>query len=190
MQTMPKYDIIFIDFGNRARVDNRSIRDIPSTLAAVPPQAHLATLAFVHSPVEVQDDLDIVVMERLADLTQHGRKVLNGFIELKSEISSHQNGKAWGTKREPQNGNQESIIHLTLMSDESQDVSNSINATMVKEGLAKVVACKGINCMSEAAKFVYDELILSEKIARQNHVGLWRYGDIDDEDEDDFPSLR
>lgn len=54
-----KYDVQFVDFGNRdAGLTRDDVRPMPQTLAVVPPQAHLATLAFVRAPIELRDDLN------------------------------------------------------------------------------------------------------------------------------------
>ena len=41
------YDVYFVDYGNREKVDSRKVRTMDAALAAVPPQVHLATLAYI-----------------------------------------------------------------------------------------------------------------------------------------------
>ncbi len=43
----PEYDVLFMDFGNRERVAGRRVAAMAPSLAAVPPQAHAATLAYL-----------------------------------------------------------------------------------------------------------------------------------------------
>lgn len=45
--TEPQYDIFFIDYGNKEKVNSKAVRPISAALAAVPPQAHLCTLAYI-----------------------------------------------------------------------------------------------------------------------------------------------
>lgn len=43
----PQYSVIFLDFGNQDRVGGKGVRAIDSALAAVPPQAHCCSLAYL-----------------------------------------------------------------------------------------------------------------------------------------------
>lgn len=186
MQTSPTYDIVFVDFGNTASVSWKFIRPIPSTLAVVPPQAQLATLSFTHVPVELDEDLEFLAMQRLAELTKNGSVVLKGFIDTKSKVPNSANNGAWGAK----NSKNDLLYHLTLF--DGKDTSNplnSLNATLIKEGLAKVDECTNVGVIDPESLFTMQKLQQMEKIARQNHEGMWEYGDIDGNDDEGFPSL-
>ena len=192
---MPEYDIFFIDFGNRATVSAKEIRQIPPTLEAVPPQAHLATLAFIHCPTDMEEDIGYEVMERLAEVTKNGALTLSGFIEKKT-ASKTDSQMVWG-KNVATNTSANSktvLLHLTLFpgQDEGLDVSKSINAILVQDGLARVLDEKTVGSMDSAAANVYSEIEKKEKIARQSHLGIWEYGDPGNDDDDDggFPSLN
>ena len=41
------FDVFFLDYGNRERLPGSRVRVMDAALAAVPPQAHQATLAYV-----------------------------------------------------------------------------------------------------------------------------------------------
>lgn len=43
----PQYAVTFLDFGNQETVGGKRVRAIETALAAVPPQAHACTLAYV-----------------------------------------------------------------------------------------------------------------------------------------------
>lgn len=43
----PSYDVVFIDFGNRERVEASKTRPIPPALASIEPTAVPATLAYL-----------------------------------------------------------------------------------------------------------------------------------------------
>ena len=43
----PQYAVVFMDFGNQETVGGKRVRAIEPALAAVPPQAHLCSLAYL-----------------------------------------------------------------------------------------------------------------------------------------------
>lgn len=43
----PKYEVYFIDFGNREKLPSERVRTIDAALSAVPPQARPAGLAYL-----------------------------------------------------------------------------------------------------------------------------------------------
>ncbi len=69
--------------------------------------------------------------------------------------------------------------------------STSINEQLVAEGLARVsrkkeidVVCEKVARPQSLTEFAED-LNLSESSARKSRVGMWRYGDIGDDDEEE-----
>jgi len=169
-----EYEVFFIDFGNRSIVSDQLIQPIPEGLAAVPPQAHLATLAFIHVPTELRDDVGIEAMRSMARMSNNGAEALHGFKEM---ISNSDTG--------------EEIVHLSLFSRNSNenDKDRSINAEIVQEGLARVVKSWN-NIGTDALEFI-KTLENHEKTAKQYHYGIWEYGDVSDDDDDDhYPKLK
>jgi staphylococcal nuclease domain-containing protein 1 len=43
----PKYDVYFLDFGNKEKLSSERVRTIDAALSAVPPQARPACLAYL-----------------------------------------------------------------------------------------------------------------------------------------------
>ena len=43
----PRYEVVFVDFGNREALGGDRVRAMEPSLAAVPPQAQLCTLAYL-----------------------------------------------------------------------------------------------------------------------------------------------
>jgi staphylococcal nuclease domain-containing protein 1 len=43
----PKYEVYFIDFGNKEKLPSERVRTIDAALSAVPPQARPAALAYL-----------------------------------------------------------------------------------------------------------------------------------------------
>jgi staphylococcal nuclease domain-containing protein 1 len=169
----PKYDVFFIDFGNRdSGLSTSSVRPMPQTLAAVPAQAHLATLAFVRAPVEIRDDLGFIVMDRVASLTHSGSIVLEGY---KESMSRTEEGVT--------------VLHLTLFPGAaSEDVSCSINGELAMDGLVK---CSKEPPRDPQSRSLFVTLQDLERDARRRHLGIFEFGDVsDDEDEDAYPILR
>ena len=172
--TRREYEVFFIDFGNRSIVSDQLIQPIPEGLAAVPPQAHLATLAFIHVPIDLRDDVGIEAMRTMARISNNGAEALHGFREM---ISNQDTG--------------EEIAHLSLFSKDADenDKESSINAEMVHDGLARVVKSWN-NVGADALDFI-QVLEDQEKTAKQYHYGIWEYGDVsDDDDDDDYPKLK
>ena len=177
--TTPQYDVFFIDFGNKGRATNDTLRVMPQALSAVPPQAHAATLAFTHVPVELRDDVGFAAMNKIAMLTNNGSKELSGFKEAESR-SVETETAAWGAKAASQGAT--TVLQLTLFPGEvKDDVSVSINGQIVADGLGKIKNTQAP--LSSESKRAFEDLEKVEKLARQDHVGIWEYGDIgDDED--------
>lgn len=64
----PTYDLLFVDFGNRERVPGNRVRGLEPALAAVAPQAHQASLAYLKIP-PVSDEIGEDAAARLSELT-------------------------------------------------------------------------------------------------------------------------
>lgn len=92
--TTPEYDITFMDFGNGARVKSGSIRPMDAALAAVAPQAHKATLAYVKAP-SLEAEWGVDAAQMLVDLVGDGRR-LQAVVESKERLPS--SGKQWGAQ--------------------------------------------------------------------------------------------
>jgi staphylococcal nuclease domain-containing protein 1 len=159
----PKYDVLFIDFGNRDHgLTSDTLRPLTPALNAVPPQATLAKLAFVHAPTELRDDLNYLVMERIAELTDGGTKALKGYKE------------AVGS---------DGALHLTLYvpGSTSGKAGDSINGELAMDGLVKCTT--STNLYQAEGLEILEGLKHLEREARQSHLGIFEYGDVDDDED-------
>ncbi len=153
----PKYDVLFIDFGNRDQgLTSDALRPLGPALNAVPPQATLAKLAFVHAPTELRDDLNYLVMERIAELTDGGTKALDGYKEAVDG---------------------DGALHLTLYvpGSTSDKAADSINGELALNGLVKC-STSSTDLYQPEGMEILEDLKRLEREARQSHLGIFRYG--------------
>ncbi|KAL4429360.1 hypothetical protein ABPG77_005134 [Micractinium sp. CCAP 211/92] len=175
--TAPKYDVLFIDFGNREHVAAGQVRPMPPALAAVPGQAHQACLAFVKAP-GVEDEHGVEAAQFLWQLVGGNRR-LTAYVERRERLAAA--GKSWGTQAP-------SKLHLTLIEPGSDDFKQSVNGQLLAAGLAQLAEPKGPK--SPEAEGVLEALRSCQEEARRKHLGLFTYGDPDsDEDDGGFPAL-
>lgn len=160
------YEVVLIDYGERISVSSQSLRTMPRALAAVAPQAHMATLACTWVPVHFWDDVEHTVAKRLASLTENGTRKLAGFEEATSTtVDGHV------------------MHHLTLFpGQEHANVNDSLNADLIRNGMAKSVSLPP-HMSTPESKRVYETLRELEKQASHRHVGIFQYGDIDSDEE-------
>lgn len=176
--TAPKYDVLFMDFGNKEHVTGAQVRPMPQTLAAVPGQAHQACLAFIKAPsVDAEHGVDAA--QYLWQLVGGNRR-LTGHVERRERLAGA--GKSWGAQAPTK-------LHLTLIEPGSDDYKQSVNGQLLAAGLARLVEPKGPQS-PETAK-VLEALRACQDEARRKHVGIYEFGDVDSEEEDDggFPAL-
>lgn len=197
--TAPKYDMLFLDYGNRDRVAGSAIRPSPPELAAVPPQAHPATLAFVRAP-ELNADYGVEAAQLLSELVGGGRK-LRAIIEGRERPAGAPLTKGWGNAAAAVPGAGPAKLLLTILlsdgssSSSGEDYSNTVNSRLVSEGVARLAEPrKGRPAPSGEAGTVFAAVRAAQEEARADHAGMWQYGDPgDSEDEEDsrggFPGL-
>ena len=182
--TGSEYKVFFIDYGNTECVKKSDVRAVPQSLSAVPPQAHLASLAFVRCP-NLSDDYGLEAAQQLSKVVGGGKK-LQGMIEksFTGTDGPEMLLTLWSSSSDPGSVNGRTGGNVGY--------GQSVNSILVCEGLARVIERRDKNQRSERAT-ILEELWSQEEEARARHIGLWRYGDPgDDDDEDDggFPALR
>ncbi|KAI3435969.1 hypothetical protein D9Q98_002027 [Chlorella vulgaris] len=176
--TAPKYDVLFIDFGNKEHITGQQVRPMPPALAAVPGQAQQACLAFIKAP-GVEEEHGVEAAQYLWQLVGGNRR-LTAYVERRERLVAA--GKQWGQQAPTK-------LHLTLLdsgSDE-EDYAQSINGQLLTAGLARLLEPKGPQA-SEAAE-VLQALRECQEGARRKHVGVFEYGDPDSDDDGGFPTL-
>ena len=158
--------VFFVDWGNSAKVDVATkLRplDFELGLDRIPPAAKEAVMALTKA--RALDDDDGVAAARYLRSLAWGKSV-------KAHIFCEMEGKA--------------IIALY----DQNNTALSINEELVSDGLArvskpgelKVVANKLID--TKNLENLFDSLSLAQENARKSRRGIWRYGDIGDDDED------
>jgi staphylococcal nuclease domain-containing protein 1 len=209
------YDVYFLDFGNRDRVGSGGIRPTPPALAAVPPQAHPAALAFIQAP-GLEDDYGVEAAQLLAELVGGGRR-LQAVVERRERVApvSGAAPKGWGAAASASAASAAPLkLHLTILGDAQAEpgagsdsegeeggsstkagkpapsAAESANAKMLAAGLARVVEPrKGAPALSGGAAATLEVLRAAQEGARAAHAGVWEYGDPGDEDDDGGMSL-
>jgi staphylococcal nuclease domain-containing protein 1 len=194
--TSPQYDMLFLDYGNKDRVGASAVRPSPPDLAAVPPQAHLATLAYVRAP-ELDVDYGVEAAQTLSEMVGSGKK-LRAIIEARERPSGAPvSTKGWGTNAAssaPAVGGYKLLLTI-LLGDEAtpEDYNDSVNCQLVSQGLARVLEPRrGRPAPTGEAGAVYEAVRAAQDDARANHAGIFEYGDPGSDDEDDggFPAMN
>ena len=148
----------FIDYGNVEEVPTSRLAALDPSLAAVPAAAQPARLAFLAVPA-LDQDCGLAAAELLGSLTGGGRARFVARIEHRDRASG--------------------VVDVTLTP--ASDGQQSVNATMLGEGLARISKRAMTTVRGRA---VAAELQVHQDRARKMHVGLFVYGDVDsDEDE-------
>ena len=209
--TARQYDVYFIDYGNRDRVGSSAIRTSNAELNAIPPQAHMACLAFVKAP-DLDDDFGVEAAQRLSQLVGGGQKLLatvegqqrqsmTAPAESGGGAASYGYGKAQQAQQAVvklsltvhlQNQGKEGANGEASSSSDALPSAMTVNRVLAEEGLVRAIAPKaGAEALSPDSKHTWEAIKEGEEAARRGHIGLWRYGDPGDDDDDDggFPAL-
>jgi staphylococcal nuclease domain-containing protein 1 len=153
---------VFIDYGNQESVKLSAIRSIGQpSFSALPGQAKDAVLSFVTLPAHD------------ADYGVEAQNEFEGLTGTKSLVANVDSRLANG------------VLALTLWDPKTgkEGVEGSINAAMVRSGLARVVKAKK-RTWEKVYNSAFDILESEEKDAHTKRLGMWEYGHIGDSDED------
>lgn len=153
---------MFIDYGNQESVKLSSIRAIGQpSFNALPAQAKDAVLSFITLPPR---DADYGVE------AQNEFEALTGTKSLVANVDYRLPGGA---------------MSLTLWDPKSgrEGIEGSINAEMVRLGLARVVKPKK-RTWEKIHQNALDVLENEEKATQVKRIGMWEYGHVGDSDED------
>lgn len=150
--------VVYVDYGNVEEVPWRSLRALPAAfgLDKLPAQAVDCGLSLVQLPPHNDYTADAIAL--LAQLTFNKPLVAN-----RDAVVS--NGKAW---------------HVTLLDPAAaHDLNHSINAELVREGLAMAVR-KPRAAWEKSASALESlrHLHSVEEEAKTERRGMWEYGDI------------
>lgn len=159
--------VLFVDYGNTAVVPVAThLRPLDSALDVVriPPVAKEAQLALIQ--VRSVDDDDGVDAARLFSQLGFGKK-------LAARIHCAIEGK----------------LYVTLL-DPADESGSSINEELVSSGLALSAKKEEFDAMSvkvadnNSLVKLSADVAAAQDLARKNRIGMWRYGDIGEEDEE------
>lgn len=193
--------VTFIDFGNAETVAPSSLRRLPAELAATPPQAHTAKLAFVKEPPTAsgKDDEEAYDDDLGADAADLVASALGGGAPLEALVVSRA-----ATAGSGQQGKALSLIIL----DDGKDkkVDSSVNAELLRSGLLRLDKPRLLSSSSSSRSrgggggssaapahisAAISALEAAQDEAKKSRSGIWEYGDCGgDSDDDGFAGQR
>lgn len=156
-----KARVLFLDYGNTATVNVADLRPLDGPAAATAPLAELAALAFLR-PASVASDAG-----------HAGARALSAAVMGKAGLVAHVYGTGTGG---------ELLVVLKV----------GTGGTSVNEDLAKAGHCRvakthlrtlapRVTGGAEAAKGLVD----AQVVARKQRLGMWRFGDVPDSDDEE-----
>lgn len=166
-----KVDVLFVDYGNVATVPvSTHLRPLDMTLGIdrIPPVAHEAVLALTTTR-SIDSDYGIDAARMLQKLCW-GKDLV-----IRTLAPNDDNGKM-------------AAIVTIPGSDET------VNSQLISEGLARAgkatsiesLASRMATASSSTVLQLGNDLMTAEQVARKSRCGMWRYGDIGDEDPDEL----
>ncbi|KAG8953517.1 hypothetical protein FRC04_002359 [Tulasnella sp. 424] len=152
-----EYDVVFIDYGNQETVSLTNIRPLDDKFRALAGQAQDARLSFVKLS-DVSSDYFDDAIERFRSICE-GRKLI-------ANIDAREGP----------------VLHLRLIDPEDAgSPTNSINAQLVREGLA-IIDRKGCKYLSSYPQ-IFKRLQEDAAEAKRSRSGMYEFGDISPEDD-------
>ncbi|KAG0376239.1 hypothetical protein BGX24_008049 [Mortierella sp. AD032] len=152
-------EVIYVDYGNSETLPLTRVVPLPSQFSSLPQQAQEAVLSYVKVP-EIKDDFGIEAANRFRDLVS-GRQLV-GVVEQREH----------------------NVMHLTLYDPKvSQDPDRSLNAELVREGLATVFV-KSRYARHPGNQALVSKFQESTALAKRERLNLFEYGDSTADDED------
>mmetsp|Transcript_26367 Transcript_26367/g.41722 ORF Transcript_26367/g.41722 Transcript_26367/m.41722 type:complete len:943 (-) Transcript_26367:296-3124(-) len=149
-------DVIFIDYGNKSRVNLEGIVPIPENLKEIAPLAKKFTLACVTPPMDGSGWTD-TAFERLGELTYDQT--------FDAEVLFRDN---------------KGISHVNIKTKGEDKKEVPLQSMLLKEGLARIVKRPDYSM-----KFLVGQLRSFQAEGVEGRKGIWEYGEVSDEEEED-----
>ncbi|XP_062091486.1 ribonuclease TUDOR 1 [Humulus lupulus] len=167
------FEVFYIDYGNQEVVTYSQLRPADASVSAAPGLAQLCNLAYIKVP-GLEDDFGQEAAEYLSEQTLSSSKEFRAKVEERDASGGKVKGQGTGP-----------IISVTLV---AVDAEISVNAAMLQEGLARLEKKKRWG--SKDKQLAFENLEKFQQEARTGRLRMWRYGDIESDDEDTAPPLR
>ncbi|KAG0287631.1 hypothetical protein BGZ96_008470 [Linnemannia gamsii] len=152
-------EVLYVDYGNSETIPLTRVVPLPSQFSSLPQQAQEAVLSYVKVP-EIKDDYGVEAATRFRDLV--GGRQLVGVVEQREH----------------------NVMHLTLYDPNvSQDPDRSLNAELVRDGLATVFV-KSRYARHPGNQALVSKFQESTALAKRERLNLFEYGDNTADDED------
>lgn len=178
--------VYFLDFGNKEKVAKADIRPLEAALAAPPPLAAAAQLAFVRVPELTDTDFGEAAAEVLADIVGGGKKYTMRVIgRVRPTAASAHPATAAGTLEVVLTPPPAAAGGSGASAPVEGKLGESVQAEMLRAGMARLQGASSLR--GPAARAAARELQPAMEAALREHVGMFRYGDPgDSDDEEDF----
>ncbi|KAB2000257.1 hypothetical protein ES319_D12G219700v1 [Gossypium barbadense] len=167
-----RFEVFYLDYGNQELVPYNQLRPIDASLSATPGLAQLCSLAFLKVP-SLDDELGTEAAQFLSEQTLGSSLQFKAVIEERDASGGKVKGQGTGT-----------CLVVTLFTEDPED---SINAAMLKDGLARLEKRK--KWESKERKVMLNKLEECQEEAKTGRRGMWQYGDVESDDEDLLPPV-
>lgn len=163
----PRYEVFFVDYGNRERLPSDRIKPCDTALAAVPAQSKAAQLAYLRIPA-LDEEFGQDAAAALAQLVGSGKRLRASVIGRERPV---------GGPKHPARAAGKMVVVL-----KEEGAERSINAEMLAAGMARLPSLRKLR--DPAAREAVLKLQQYQEEARRAHRGIFEYGDPGDSDDE------